>query len=52
MKKAGGKREGAGRKPAPFKTKTISFRVNEEWADELLKILKEKITEFKNGKER
>ena len=26
----GGARAGAGRKPAPYKTKTISFRVREE----------------------
>ena len=31
--KKGGKRKGAGRKPAPYKTKTIAFRVRVEWAE-------------------
>jgi hypothetical protein len=31
--KKGGKRKGAGRKPAPYQTKTISFRVRVGWVD-------------------
>ena len=27
----GGKRKGAGRKPAPYKSKAVAFRVREEW---------------------
>lgn len=37
----GGKRKGAGRKPALFKTKTISFRVRVDLADELKNSIKQ-----------
>jgi hypothetical protein len=43
MKNRGGKRKGAGRKPAPYNTKTISFRVKEEWADMIKLLVKEEI---------
>lgn len=43
MCKPGGKRYGAGRKPAPYKTVIIAFRVKEEWADEIKEIVKTKI---------
>lgn len=32
--KQGGKRKGAGRKPAPYDTKTVSFRVDVTKADQ------------------
>lgn len=37
----GGKRKGAGRKPALYKTKTISFRVRLDLADELRTAIKQ-----------
>ncbi len=42
----GGKRNGAGRKPAPYKTKTISIRVREEWAEEVKQAAKNKIRQL------
>ena len=38
--KRGGKRKGAGRKKADYKTKTISFRVRVELAEPIKKIVK------------
>ncbi len=43
----GGKRNGAGRKPAPYKTTTISFRVREEWAKQLTELVKARVAELK-----
>lgn len=43
MTKQGGKRKGAGRKPAPYKTKTVSFRVRLEWEKEIRETVKAKI---------
>jgi hypothetical protein len=40
---SGGKRKGAGRKPAPYKTKTISFRIRLEWEEEIKETIKAKI---------
>lgn len=48
MRKPGGKRCGAGRKPAPYKTVIISFRVREECAAEIKEIVKTKIEEKNN----
>lgn len=45
----GGKRRGAGRKPAPYKSKQISFRINPEWEKEIKEIVKKKIAELKKG---
>jgi hypothetical protein len=42
----GGKRKGAGRKPAPYQTKTISFRVRVEWVEVIKSTVKDKIAEF------
>lgn len=42
----GGKRNGSGRKPAPYKTKTISIRVREEWAEEVKQAAKDKIKQL------
>lgn len=42
-KKQGGKRKGAGRKPAPYKTKVMSFRVKEEHYDVLKQAIKKAI---------
>jgi hypothetical protein len=44
--KQGGKRKGAGRKPAPYQTKTIAFRVRIEWVEEIKLMVKNKIKEF------
>ncbi len=43
MANRGGKRKGAGRKPAPYKTKTISFRIRVEWEKEIKETVKAKI---------
>jgi hypothetical protein len=45
----GGKRKGAGRKSAPYQTKTIAFRVRSEWVDEIKTIVKNKLIELKNN---
>jgi hypothetical protein len=44
MAKQGGKRKGAGRKPASYKTKTIAFRIRLEWEKEIRETVKAKIT--------
>lgn len=44
--KSGGKRKGAGRKPAPYQTKTITFRVRVEWVDEIKSMVKAKVAEL------
>ena len=41
--KQGGKRKGAGRKPALYQTKTIAFRVRIEWIEEIKQLVKNKI---------
>jgi hypothetical protein len=43
MTKQGGKRKGSGRKPAPYKTKTVSFRIRVEWEEEIKETVKAKI---------
>lgn len=43
----GGKRQGAGRKPSPFKHKNITFRIREEWDEIIRKIVRDKINELK-----
>ena len=43
----GGKRKGAGRKPAPYQTKTISFRVRVDLADDLRNSIKQFIKQYK-----
>lgn len=45
--KQGGKRSGAGRKPKPYKTKTIAFRVRIEWEQEIKQLVAQKIQELK-----
>ena len=49
-KMSGGKRKGAGRKPAPYQTKTISFRVREEYVDEIKATVKAKLAELSQNK--
>lgn len=44
--KQGGKRKGAGRKSAPYKTKTIAFRVRVEWAEVVKSTVKAKVAEL------
>jgi len=40
MKPRGGKRKGAGRKPAPYKTVTVAFRVKEHQAAAVKELVK------------
>ena len=42
----GGKRKGAGRKPAPYKTKTIAFRIRVEWLEVIKSTVKAKVAEL------
>lgn len=44
--KKGGKRKGAGRKSAPYKTKTIAFRVRVEWVEAIKSMVKAKVAEL------
>lgn len=46
IKLKGGKRKGAGRKPAPYKTKTIAFRVRMEWIKAIKSTVKAKVAEL------
>jgi hypothetical protein len=46
QKNKGGKRAGAGRKKAPYETKTIAFRVRIEWVEEIKLMVKNKIKEL------
>lgn len=49
-KKVGGKRNGSGRKPAPYQTKTIAFRVRLEWVEVIKSMVKAKVAELsQNG---
>ena len=45
-KTKGGKRKGAGRKPAPYQTKTIAFRIRVEWIDVIKATVKAKVSEL------
>ena len=49
MENRGGKRKGAGRKPAPYKTVTIAFRVRLEWAKEIKLMIKNKLSELRKN---
>ncbi len=42
----GGKRIGSGRKPAPYQTKTIAFRVRVEWVETIKSMVKSKVAEL------
>lgn len=42
----GGKRKGSGRKPAPYQTKTITFRVRAEWVEVIKTTVKAKVAEL------
>jgi uncharacterized protein YunC (DUF1805 family) len=44
--KRGGKRKGAGRKKADYKTKTIAFRVRIEWVETIKSMVKAKVAEL------
>ena len=46
VKNKGGKRKGAGRKPAPYQTKTIAFRVRLEWVEVIKSMVKSKVAEL------
>jgi hypothetical protein len=48
QKNKGGKRDGSGRKPAPYKTQTIAFRVRTEWVDEIKELVKNRLLELKS----
>ena len=45
-KSQGGKRNGSGRKPAPYQTKTIAFRVRVEWVETIKSAVKAKVVEL------
>lgn len=45
--KRGGKRNGAGRKPASYKTTTISYRVKVEWVEEIKETINNKLNELR-----
>lgn len=45
-KNRGGKRNGAGRKPAPYQTKTIAFRVRVEWIEAIKSTVKAKVADL------
>ena len=47
--KQGGKRKGAGRKPAPYQTKTIAFRVRVEFIEPIKKMVKDYVSERLKG---
>ena len=49
IKLKGGKRKGAGRKPAPYKTKTIAFRVRVEFIEPIKKMVKNYVSERLKG---
>ena len=49
ISKVGGKRKGAWRKPAPYKTKTISFRVRVEFVEPIKKIIKDYVSDRLKG---
>lgn len=44
----GGKRQGAGR-PKAAPTKNITFRIQIKWIPEIKKLVKERMTELRNG---
>ena len=46
--KKGGKREGAGR-PKAATTKNVTFRVPIVWISEIRKLVKERMSELRNG---
>ena len=45
----GGKRKGAGRKPALYKTKTVAFRIRVEFVEPIKKMVKDYISERLKG---
>jgi len=45
----GGKRDGAGRKKAEYKTKTIAFRVRIEFIEPIKKMVKDYVSERLKG---
>jgi hypothetical protein len=47
--KRGGKREGSGRKPLPFKVKTVTFRIPEDKINEAKELIKKKLSEWKTA---
>lgn len=48
----GGKRKGAGRKPAPYKTKAVAFRVREQWVDKFKDDVRKLIKSYKDETKR
>lgn len=46
MTTQGGKRKGAGRKPALYKTKTISFRIREQYIEDIKQLVKNKLQQL------
>ena len=41
--KHGGKRTNSGRKPKPYKTQTVSFRVRVEWIGQIKDVVKKEV---------
>ena len=41
--KRGGKRKGSGRKPKPYKTQTVSFRVRVDWIGQIKDVVKKEV---------
>lgn len=50
VKLKGGKRKGAGRKPAPYQTKTIAFRVRLEFVEVIKSMVKSKVAELSQNR--
>lgn len=48
-KNNGGARKGAGRKPAPYQTTTIAFRVRTDWVDPVKEAVKKEIIRLKKS---
>lgn len=46
----GGKRPFSGRKPAPYQTKTVAFRVRLEWVEVIKSTVKDKVAELSQGR--
>ncbi len=51
LPKHGGHRKGAGRKPAPYSTIVLSFRVREDWAEEIKALVKSAVDQHQQQSE-
>ncbi len=48
----GGKRPNSGRKKVECKTKVITFRVRESWAETIRKLVKDKVAELMENEDK